>query len=225
MDYNFSGVFQYSDTGKGGILADYFWQKAGNRSNTNFQPGRIKVADLNGDTVITEADKMKLGSLVPTWIGSVSSTLSYKGFDLGIYVYIRKGTLVRTLRQQTNGRQVGPAFNYWTPTNPRNEYSQPINTTDIQQYWQSASFRDGSFVRVRSISVTYRLPKDFLNRYKINSASIYINAVNPFLWSKFKDLDPETLPFVSSYPTSSNAGGGPTSYSYRSYVMGVRFGF
>jgi hypothetical protein len=68
------------------------------------------------------------------------------------------------------------------------------------------------------------LPKDFLSRYKINSASVYVNALNPFLWSKFKDLDPETLPFVSSYPSSSNTGGGPNSFSYRSSVIGVRFG-
>jgi TonB-linked SusC/RagA family outer membrane protein len=223
-DYKEQGVFQYTDTARGGILADYFWKKAGNRSNTNLQPGRIRVADVNGDTTITEADKVKLGTLVPKWIGSISSTLSYKGIDLGIYVYIRKGTLVRTLRPQTNGRQVGPYFNYWTPVNPTNEYSQPNTLTDIQQYWQSKTFRDGSFVRVRSISLTYRLPKDFLNRYKINSASVYVNAVNPFLWSKFKDLDPETLPFASSYPTSSNNGGGPNSYSYRSFVIGIRFG-
>jgi TonB-linked SusC/RagA family outer membrane protein len=223
-DYQFQGVFQYADTLKGGVLADYYWKKAGNRTNANLQPGRLRVADLNGDTVITEADKTKLGSLVPKWIGSFNSTLSYKGFDLGIYVYIRQGSTVRTLRPQTNGRQVGPAFNYWTPTNPTNDYSQPNTLTDIQQYWQAVTFKDGSFVRVRSISLTYHLPKSFLNTYKISNANIYVNALNPFLWSKLKDLDPETLPFVSSYPTSNNAGGGPNSFSYRSFVIGVRLG-
>jgi TonB-dependent starch-binding outer membrane protein SusC len=171
-DYQEQGVFQYADTVRGGILADYFWLKAGNRSNALLQPGKLRVADLNGDTLITEADKTKLGSLVPKWIASFNSTLSYKNFDLGIYVYIRKGSLVRTLRPQTNGRQVGPYVNYWTPTNPTNEYSQLNNTIDVQTYWQSKSFRDGSFARVRSISLTYRIPKDFLNRYRINTASV-----------------------------------------------------
>lgn len=223
-DFKSQGVFQYADTVKGGILNDYFWAKAGNRSNANFQPGRIRVADMNGDTVITEADKVILGSPVPSWIGSINSTLSYKGFDLGIYVYFRKGSLVRTLRPQTNGRQVGPYVDYWTPTNPSNEYSQLSSTTDIQQYWQTLSFRDGSFARVRSISLTYRLPKSFTNGFKINAASVYVNAVNPFLFSKFKDIDPETLPYTSSYPTSSNAGGGPNSFSYKSFTFGIRLG-
>jgi hypothetical protein len=225
-DFQNQGVFQYADTVKGGgILADYFWLKAGNRANASLQPGRIRVEDRNGDTTITEADKVVLGSQVPKWIGSISSTLSYKGFDLGIFLYIRKGSLIRTLRPQTNGRQVGPYVNYWTPTNPSNEYSQLNNTVDIQQYWQSIGFVDGSFARIRSISLTYRLQKEFLNRYHINAASLYVNALNPFLFSKVKHLDPETMPYVSSYPTSNNSGATPTSYSYRSFVFGIRLGF
>jgi hypothetical protein len=221
-DYESQGVFQYADTVKGGILKDYYWARAGNRSNASLQPGRLKVADRNGDTVITEADKIVLGSPVPKWIGSINSTLSYKGFDLMIYVYFRKGSMIRTLRPQTNGRQVGPAVNYWTPTNPSNEYSQLNNTVDIQQFWQAIGFRDGSFVRVRSISLTYRIPKKFLSRYNATGASVYVNAVNPFLFSKYKGVDPETMSFVSSYPTSSNTGATPTSYSYRSFVFGIR---
>jgi hypothetical protein len=162
---------------------------------------------------------------VPKWIGSISSTLSYKGFDLGIFVYIRRGSLIRTLRPQTNGRQVGPYVNYWTPTNPSNEYSQLNNTVDIQQYWQSIGFVDGSFTRVRSISLTYRFAKELLNRYHMNSASVYVNVLNPFLFSKVKHLDPETMPYVSSYPTSNTSGASPTSYSYRSFVFGIRMGF
>jgi TonB-dependent starch-binding outer membrane protein SusC len=223
-DYQEQGVFQYADTLRGGILADYYWLKPGNRTNALLQPGRLRVADLNGDTIITEADKAILGSQVPKWIGSFNSTLSYKNFDLGVYVYVRNGSLVRVLRPQTNGRQVGPYVDYWTPTNPTSKYSQVNNTVDVQTYWQSKSFESGSFVRVRSISLTYRLPKDFLSRYKINSASLYFNALNPFLWAEVDDVDPETLPFVSSYPSSSNSGGGPTSYSYRSYVFGLRIG-
>ncbi|HZG24625.1 MAG TPA: SusC/RagA family TonB-linked outer membrane protein, partial [Chitinophagaceae bacterium] len=223
-DYKSEGVFQYGDTVKGGLLNDYFWARAGNRSNANFQAGRIRVADLNGDTLITEADKIVLGSPVPSWIGSINSTLTYKNFDLGIYVYFRKGSMIRTLRPQTNGRQVGPYVNYWTPTNPTNEYSQLNNTTDIQQYWQSLSFRDGSFTRVRSISLTYRLGKPFLDRFRANTASVYVNAINPFLFSKFKDIDPETLPYTSSYPSSSNTGASPNSFSFRSFTFGVRLG-
>jgi hypothetical protein len=132
--------------------------------------------------------------------------------------------MIRTLRPQTNGRQVGPYVNYWTPTNPTNEYSQLNNTTDIQQYWQSLSFRDGSFTRVRSISLTYRLGKPFLDRFRANTASVYVNAINPFLFSKFKDIDPETLPYTSSYPSSSNTGASPNSFSFRSFTFGVRLG-
>ncbi|MEI6945857.1 TonB-dependent receptor [Paraflavisolibacter sp. H34] len=224
-DWQQEGVFQYADTLRGGILADYYWKKAGNRADVRMQPGRIRAQDTNGDTLLNEADKVPLGSEVPKWIGSVNSTLSYKGFDLGIYVYVRRGSTVRVLRPQTNGRQAGPYLNYWTPTNPTNEWPQVNSTVDVQPFWQSMTFRDGSFVRVRSISLTYRLPKEFVSRYKASSSSIFFNALNPFLWSKVEDVDPETLPFVTSYPSSRNSSAGPTSYSFRSFVLGVRLGF
>ena len=223
-DYQWQGIFQYSDTLKGGILADYFWKKAGNRNNANLQPGRIRVADLNGDTTITEADKTVIGSHNPKWTASVNSTFSYKGFDLSIYVYIRHGSLIRDMRPNENGRYQSFKVNYWTPENPSNEFPQPNNTIDIQQYWQSIGFRDASFVRVRNISLTYHIPKTLLDRIKVSNMSVYVNAVNPLLFSKYKRVDPETVPYLSSYPSSSTSGPGPNSYSYRSYNVGIRVG-
>jgi hypothetical protein len=223
-DYKFKGVFQYSDTGKGGILADYFWRKAGNRTNTSYQPGRAYVADLNGDTTITELDKVVLGSHNPRWTGSISSTFSYRNFDLNIFVYTRQGSLIREMRPSLNGRYQTFKVDYWTPTNPSTEYAQANNTIDIQPYWQAQGFRSGDFVRVRNISLTYRLSPALLSKWKIPRMSAYVNVLNPLLFSEYKTADPETVSYLSSYPTSSTSAPGPNSFNFRSVVVGVRLG-
>ncbi|BAV06382.1 TonB-linked outer membrane protein, SusC/RagA family [Filimonas lacunae] len=223
-DYKFQRIFQYSDTAKGGILADYFWKKAGNKTNTSYQPGRPYVADINGDTSITETDKQVLGSHNPKWTGSISSTLTYKNFELNILVYTRQGSLIREMRPSLNGRYQSFKVNYWTPSNPSNEYAQANNTIDIQQYWQAMGFRSGSFVRVRNISLTYRFPQPLLDKWKVARLNVYVNVLNPFLFSSYKTADPETIPYLSSYPSSSTSGPGPNSFNYRSVVVGVRLG-
>ncbi|UYQ93782.1 TonB-dependent receptor [Chitinophaga horti] len=225
-DYQFKGIFQYSDTvkGSGGILADYFWLKSGNRNNAAYQPGRAYVADMNKDTAITELDKRVLGFHNPRWTASLNNTFTYKNFELNVFVYMRRGSLIREMRPSLNGRYQSFAVNYWSPTNPSNEYAQANNTIDIQQYWQAMGFRDGSFIRVRNISLTYRLPRRLLDNWKIPSLSAYVNVLNPFLFSEYKTADPETVPYTTSYPTASNTAPGPTSFNYRSLLIGVRLG-
>ena len=223
-DWKFMRIFQYSDTVKGGILADYFWQKAGNKSNAAYQPGVAYVADMNHDTTITAADKVILGSANPKWTGSFSSNLSWKGFDLGIFVYAQYGSLLREIRPALNARNQSIKVDYWTPTNPSNEYAQADNRADIQLYWQSMGFRSGDFIRVRSMSLAYHVPKTLINKAKLNNLTVSVNVVNPFLFAKYKTADPETVPYFSSYLNSNTSAPGPSSYSYRSFVFGVRMG-
>jgi len=223
-DYVSEGIFQNSDAQPGGILYDYYWKKAGNDKNTALQPGRIRVKDMTGDTVITEADKVSLGSPSPKWTGSINNTLRYKAFELTAFLYISHGGLVRTPRPSLVGRYQSAKVNYWTPTNPSNDYPQPNNTSDIPLYWQANSFQDGSYAKIRSILLSYQVPASILQKIKLRSLTLSVNAVNPFLFSKFKMYDPETVPFVRSYPSSSTASPSPSSYSYRSLVFGIKAG-
>ena len=103
------------------------------------------------------------------------------------------------------------------------EYQQPTRTSDIPLYWESLGYRDGTFARVRNISLTYRLPAPMLERIKANSLSLYINAVNPFLFHKHSEYDPETIQYTEQF-AASTGNPGPNSYSFRSIVLGVKLG-
>jgi hypothetical protein len=231
--YNYQrvGIFQFADTAKGGVLNDYFRRKTANynpatpatRSASLYNPGRIHVQDLNGDTLINAADKMILGYDNAEWTGSIGNTVSFKNVELNFLIYVRKGGMYRVPRPGLVGRYQSNKVNYWTPTNPSNEYQQPTRTSDVPTYWEALTYRDGSFVRVRNISLTYRLPASVIRRLHASSMAFYINAVNPLLFHNKSEYDPETIPYSEQFTATTN-NTGPNSYSYRSFVFGVRLG-
>ena len=222
-NYKSAGIFQYSDTAKGGVLFDYYYRKAGNTANTALRPGKIRIQDTNGDTLMNAADKVILGSHNADWTGSIGNTLSYKNFSLNFLVYFRVGGLYRVPRPGLVGRYQSNYVNYWTPENPSNEYQQPTRTTDVPVYWEALSYRKASYARVKNISLTYDIPQTLLSRIHVSNLAIYFNAVNPILIHNASDYDPETAPYRETFNTSTNQVG-VTSYSYRSYVVGVRLG-
>lgn len=222
-NYESEGIFQYSDTLKGGILKDYFWTVPSNVSSGLFVPGKPRVKDQNGDKIINASDKKILGTDHANWTGSITNSVSYKGFELNVNIYFRKGGMYRVPRPGLVGRYQSNYANYWTPTNPSNDYQQPTRTSDIPVYWESLGYRNGSYTRVRNISLAYSLPKPILEKLKANSFTFYVNAVNPFLFHSSSDYDPETIQYTEQF-AASTGNPGPNSYSYRSIVLGVKLG-
>jgi hypothetical protein len=219
--YQKEGIFQYSDTAKGGALADYYWLKNGNKNNVNYKPGRIRIQDANGDSAMSPADRIVLGSHNPDFTASIGNTLTYKNFDLNFMVYFRVGGLYRVPRPGLVGRYQTFKVNYWTPTNPSNEYQQPTSTSDIPFGWEALTYTKATFAKVRNITLSYRLPKGLIEKAHINNLSFYISAVNPILIHSHSSYDPETVPY-REFPGSTTNNTGPTSYSYRSYVLGAK---
>ncbi|HEY6503055.1 MAG TPA: SusC/RagA family TonB-linked outer membrane protein [Chitinophagaceae bacterium] len=215
------GIFQYGDTTGKGALASYYWQKAGNRTNINYQPGRIKIFDANGDTAFSPADRIILGSHNPDFIASIGNTLTYKNFELNFLIYFRSGGLYRVPRPGLVGRYQSNKVNYWTPTNPSNEYQQPTQTSDVPLNWEALTYRDASFIKFKNITLTYRLPKNITSKMHMNNLAFYVMAVNPILIHNASDYDPETVPY-REFPGTTTNQVGPTSYSYRSFVIGAK---
>ncbi len=215
------GIFQYEDTVAGkGILATYYWPKNG-RNNVNYQPGRIKIIDANKDSAFSPADRIVLGSHNPNFIGSITNTFTYKNFELNFMVYFQVGGMYRVPRPGLVGRYQSNKVNYWTPTNPSNEYQQPTQTSDIPLNWEALTYRTATFARFKNITLTYRVPRSITDKLHMAGFAIYASAVNPILIHKHSDYDPETVPY-REFPGSTTNQVGPTSYSFRSYVVGVR---
>jgi hypothetical protein len=75
---------------------------------------------------------------------------------------------------------------YWTPTNPTNEFPRPDAGTDRFVFGSTLGYRDGSFIKCRSINLGYDIPSTLLKKGGISSLRVYVTAVNPFiLYSPF----------------------------------------
>jgi hypothetical protein len=184
-------------------------------------PGDIKVEDQNSDGIINANDFVVLGSNRPKWTGSVNNTLTYKGLELSFLVYARVGQLVATgITPGLSGVFQSQKVNYWTPTNPTNEFPRPTYKAEARNNG-GYQFVDGSFARVRNISLTYTVPQALSSKVKMSNLSVYANAVNPLLFTKFRGLDPEASDIGSTSGELAQA----RNLGTKSLVFGVRIGF
>ena len=186
-----------------------------------FKPGDIKLADLNGDFVIDDVnDVTYLGTTSPRWTLGFNNTFSYKNFDLSIYSIARWGQMMDyelTAAFDPQGRGNQPAYlDYWTPDNPTNDFPRP-DQTNFYNYlgYQSYSYVDGSYIKLKTATLGYRLSKATLDRWKMSGVRFYLTANNLFSWSK-SDL-------VQNY--DAERGGSAKSPLLRQFVFGINLDF
>jgi len=168
-------------------------------SLANTKIGDRRYVDTNGDGVITATDKGNLGSSQPKFVASFSNTVSYNNFDLQFnFQGSFGGKIFNALNQQleisTLGTNASTALlDRWTPTNTSNEI--PRATSSPLGIITERYIEDASFVRLKTITLGYTLPKSISSKIGTKSLKIYVSAENLVTWTKYRGFDPE----VSSY--------------------------
>jgi TonB-linked SusC/RagA family outer membrane protein len=197
-----SAIYDYNKIG--------IWQlnEAAEAARYGNQPGDIKLQDVNGDGKIDpNNDRKIIGSGQAKIQGGLTNRFTFKSFDLSFVAYARfGGILVSQLHQPfaaytnlTDGLRNTIKTNYWTPTNPTNDFpianftsrARPI-TTDAT----TLGYYDASFIKIRSINLGYTLSSSLLKRMKMQSLRTYVAVQNPFvLYSPYMrdagGVDPE----------------------------------
>lgn len=177
----------------------------------NQRPGDIRVLDVNGDKVITAADRTVVGQFAPKWNGGLTLDFRYKGFDLNAFVFARMGNTIDYnyyTRVHLAGRENGAVVNYWTLENPGNDFPRPRSSVagvPNLAYGSTLGYVDGSFIKLRTLSLGYTLPQSLVSRWKLSNVRLYITGKN--LWtihSKIDDYDVErggglTTPFTKLF--------------------------
>jgi hypothetical protein len=160
--------------------------------------GQIRVKDQNEDGRINDQDRVILGSDVPKWSGGITNRFEFKGFDLSFFVFTRQGYMIRSLFHDNYnllfGRYNNLDVDYWTPDNPTNAYPRPIFNQERPKYNTTMSYFDGSFVKVRNITLGYNFPTALAEKMKMQSLRLYVSAQNPFMFTNYvKGIDPERV--------------------------------
>lgn len=159
-------------------------------------------------------DYQVLGHNSPNWSLGVQNNFRYKSFDLGIYAYFRWGQMINYVmpgwyQPQSFAINASPSrtfpgyFNYWTPENPSNDF--PVlnfNSPSSAAGFSGLTYIDGSFFKIKNISLGYTLPERLVRRASIQRLRVYATVTNPFIYAKsslIKDYDPE-MNGVMDYP-------------------------
>ncbi|ALJ00096.1 SusC/RagA family TonB-linked outer membrane protein [Rufibacter tibetensis] len=161
------------------------------------RPGDIRVKDQDGDGLITPADRVIIGNNVPDWTLGVTNRFSYKNFDLSVMVYARIGQTISSEAANSykvDGLENGPLVDYWTPENPTNAFPRPNASTSraSTRYYSTLQYVDGSFAKVRDLTLAYNFPQPLISTLKLSRLRAYVTAKNYFvLYSKIRPYDPE----------------------------------
>src|SRR5690606_16721497 len=161
------------------------------------QPGQVRVKDIDENGVINADDRVIIGNNLPTWTGGITNTFNYKNMDLSFFVHTSQGATTTSYFHisHSGGFDATPArfnalkSNFWSPTNPSNEWYQPSNNGP---YAEALTYHDVSYVKVGYITVGYTFGESLLQKAKLRSLRVYLTAQNPFVFTDYTGWDPET---------------------------------
>ena len=183
-----------------------------------FKAGSIKVRDLNGDYKIDPNNDRKIrGSYTPSWTGGMTNTFNYKNFDLSIFMIARYNFLIATGAESLQGRFAQRQVDYWTPTNPTNNYPAPNYGNAVGDTYRSAmNYQDASFIKIRNISLGYVFPQSIAKKLTLSKVRVYAQVLNPgLIYSNVDWIDPDAA-FASNNSVSSTFN--------RGFVFGLNVG-
>ena len=179
------------------------------------QAGDEKYKDLVGtDGKITSDDKTIIGNGLPKHFGGLGNTFSYKGFQLSAFFQWNYGNdilnanrLVFEELAYEGQNQYATAANRWRPDNQNTTMfrARGRGFEDIS----SRIIEDGSYIRLKTVNLSYDLSKEVVEKLKLNTVSFYLSAQNLITWTDYSGFDPDVsvnssaiMPGVdySSYP-------------------------
>ncbi|MEL6922493.1 MAG: TonB-dependent receptor [Bacteroidota bacterium] len=185
--YQLDGIFQ--DNAE---IAESPFQSNGTR------PGDIRFKDLNDDGIINDLDQTFIGSPLPDFTLNISNSINYKGFDFNIFFQSVYGNEILNLVRRDIEGMAGRAnqsvvvSERWRPTQPSNTVPRATGPDPNNNRRISDRFiEDGSFIRLKNVSLGYTLPQNWMKRLRISKARLYASGQNLITWTNYSGYDPE----------------------------------
>ena len=165
---------------------------------TGAQPGDIRFKDLNNDGVINDEDRTVIGNPNPTHLFSMGNTLSWKGFELNIYLQGVAGNKIFNANKidltgmSAAYNQLDDVLSRWhgagtSTTMPRAVYGDPNGNNRVSDRF----VEPGSYLRLKTISLSYDFPKRWLKPLTMQSCRLTLSCENVATITGYSGLDPE----------------------------------
>ncbi|NPA10470.1 MAG: SusC/RagA family TonB-linked outer membrane protein [Chlorobi bacterium] len=231
VGHNINAIYDYQNIG--------LWQQGDPYLNI-LEPGgnigMIKVlytGGYNADGTPVRAigpDDRQIIDTAPDWQGGFNMRFAYKNFELStVGAFQHGGVLISSIYgssgylNRLTGRGNNVDVDYWTAENPNVRYPKPggIMSGDNPKYGSTLAYFDGSYLKLRTITLGYNLKKEFLDDLKLNSLRIYVTVTNPLVlfspYHKESGMDPEP----NSYGNQNQAVNSSLPYNARQLIIGT----
>lgn len=167
-------------------------------SENNTQPGYPKYADINKDGIIDSNDQTFIGRGDPIHMGGFTNNFEYKGFDLSVFFQWSYGANIlnanRLMFEGYNKRkdlnQYASFANRWTFDNQDSNIPR-VSASSSNGLFSSRIIEDGSYLRLKTISLGYTINPKMLKRIKLSNARVYVSGQNLFTLTNYSGYDPE----------------------------------
>ena len=187
--------------------------------------------DKNGDGRITPDDGQVIGNAQPKLYGGLTNRVSWKGIDVSAFLQFSYGNSVLNLTNNTlvntgadiQSNQSRQALKRWQKEGDITSVPRYVFQNTYNNYLSSRFLEDGSFLRLKNVSVGYNLPKKLIERYKIGSTRIYASATNLLTWTRYSGPDPEVSTLDGS--TASQGIDFFTLPQVKTVFVGLSIGF
>lgn len=227
--YIYEGTYKYDDfnliDGKY-VLKSYIPENGTGRSAV--QPGDAKFRDINGDGTINADDCTIIGRGQPLHVGGFNNTFEFYGVDINVFFQWSYGNdILNAARTQFMRGKSEVGYNRWkaycgrwTPENPDSDIPR-VGGWGSSQY-STFEIEDGSFLRLKNVSIGYTLPDRWTKKIWIQKLRIYFSAQNLYTWCNYSGYDPE----VSTKNTALTPGYDWSAYPRsRVYNFGINIVF
>ena len=230
---NISGLSGYNIARVGEPLGMFF----GYLENGLDDKGFIKYVDINKDNLITPLDRVIMGNPNPDFIFGFNSNMSFKNFDLNIFLEGVSGNKIFFQTGYTNlnsfqrgQNQLADLYgNYWTAQNPNPKARYPKISSATQMLASDRFMQDGSYLRMKTLQLAYNIPIKSLGIPFFSKVRIYVKANNLITFSNYIGLDPDVNTTGNdSQDVGSRLGIGTDTDGYpnaKIYAAGIQLDF
>lgn len=216
------------------------------------RPGILKLKDLDGDGVITAADRKVIGNALPKALGGFGLNAIYRNFDFSAFfnwmvgndVY-NSGKIAFNMLYRTSYGNMLNTVNYdnrfkyidangnlvreleeLRKLNANATIWSPFSSGTAAPVFHSWAVEDGSFLRLNNISIGYSLPTKLISKLYMTKFRIYATVYNALLWTKYSGYDPEVSATRNSGYSQLTPGVDYSGYpKSRNYTVGVNVNF
>ncbi|HNX88125.1 MAG TPA: TonB-dependent receptor [Paludibacteraceae bacterium] len=187
--YKTDGLFQNQ------AEIDAYVNTDGQKYQSAAKPGDVRFVDANGDGIISDEDKVKIGKGMPDWTFGLTLNAEWKNFDLNIFF---QGTLGNDIFDFSQRGDI-PAMNRpewilqrWHGEGTSNSIPR-MTIANANSNWRSSDLyiKDGSYARMKSTQLGYTLPVSMTRKVSIENLRIFVMAENLLTLTKYDGFDPE----------------------------------